>query len=59
VKIFLYNVLGEEVLKLVYEQKQTGVYVYLLNAELLNTGIYYYKMDINGFTSTKKLLLLK
>ena len=59
VKISLYNVLGKEVMKMVDEQKQAGVYEYTLRAELLNTGIYYYKMDINGFTSTKKLLLLK
>jgi hypothetical protein len=55
----LYNVLGKEVLNMVNEQKQAGMYEYTLKAEMLNTGIYYYKMEINGFTSTKKMLLLK
>lgn len=59
VKMSLYNVLGKEVLRMVDEQKQAGVYEYTLNAGLLNTGIYFYKMEINGYTSTKKLLLLK
>jgi hypothetical protein len=59
VKISLYNVLGKEVMKMVEGQIQAGSYEYTLRAEMLNTGIYYYKMDINGYTSTKKLLLLK
>jgi hypothetical protein len=59
VRISLYNVLGKEVLNMVNEQKQAGMYEYTLKAEMLNTGIYYYKMEINGFTSTKKMLLLK
>ena len=59
VKISLYNVLGKEILNLVNGQRQTGAYEYTLNAESLNTGIYYYKMDIDGYTSTKKMLLLK
>ncbi|MFA7360022.1 MAG: T9SS type A sorting domain-containing protein [Candidatus Kapaibacterium sp.] len=59
VKISLYNILGKEVMNMVSEQKQAGVYEYTLNSNNLNTGVYYYKMDINGFTTTRKLLLIK
>ena len=59
VKISLYNILGKEVLNMVSEQKQAGTYEFVLNSVNLNTGVYYYKMDINGFSSTRKLLLLK
>lgn len=59
VKISLYNILGKEVMNMVSEQKQAGVYEYTLNSNNLNTGVYYYKMDVNGFTSTRKLLLIK
>lgn len=59
VKISLYNILGKEILNMVNEQKQAGVYEFVLNSENLNTGVYYYKMDINGFSTTRKMLLLK
>jgi len=59
VKISLFNVLGKEVLIMAEGQKQAGTYEYTLNAEMLNTGVYFYRMEINGFTSTKKMLLLK
>ena len=59
VRISLYNILGKEILNMVNEQKQAGTYEYVLNSMNLNTGVYYYKMEINGFSSTRKLLLLK
>lgn len=59
VKISLYNILGKEILNMVNEQKQAGVYEFVLSSENLNTGVYYYKMDINGFSTTRKMLLLK
>ncbi len=59
VKISLYNILGKEILNMVNEQKQAGIYEFVLNSENLNTGVYYYKMDINGFSTTRKMLLLK
>ncbi len=59
VKISLYNILGKEVMNMVSEQKQAGVYEFVLNAINLNTGVYYYKMEVNGFSTTRKLLLIK
>lgn len=59
VKISLYNVLGKEVMSLVNEQKQAGIYELVLNAAKLNSGVYFYKMEVNEFTTTRKLLLLK
>ena len=46
-------------MSLVSEQKQAGIYELVLNAAKLNSGVYFYKMEVNGFTTTRKLLLLK
>ena len=59
VKISLFNILGKEVMNMVSEQKPAGIYEYTLNSKKLTTGVYYYRMDVNGFTSARKLLLIK
>lgn len=59
VRISLYNVLGKEVKNMVSGQKQAGIYEFIINAENLNSGVYYCKMEVNGFTETRKLLLIK
>jgi tetratricopeptide (TPR) repeat protein len=55
----VYDILGNEVNTLVDEHKKPGSYSIHFNASNLPSGVYYYKMDVNGFTSTRKMLLIK
>jgi len=55
----VYDILGKEVALLLNENKQAGTYSLDFNASNLSSGIYFYKLDINGFTDVKKLILLK
>ena len=55
----IYNVLGQEVSTLVNEYKQAGSYHTTWNAEGLNSGIYFYKIQTGSFTETKKMILMK
>ena len=59
VKISLYNVLGEEVIKLVDEEKPAGQYQLTLNAQYLPDGIYFYTLRAGIFSQTKKMMLVR
>jgi len=55
----IYDALGKEVTSLVNSELQSGSYEVEFNAENLNSGIYFYKLQTDGFTETKKMVLVK
>jgi len=65
----IYDVLGNEVVTLVNEEKPAGSYEVEFsakgryasggNASALSSGIYFYKLQAGSFTETKKMLLMK
>ena len=55
----VYDILGKEVVILVNEKKQPGVYEVNFNAISLSSGIYFYKLQSGSFIETKKMMLLK
>lgn len=60
VSLKIYDVLGREIVSLVNNEIQTaGVHKYFFNASGLSSGIYLYKITADGFTSSKKMLLIK
>jgi hypothetical protein len=59
VSIKLYDILGNEVMTLVNEQKQAGRYEMLFNASGIASGVYYYQITSGSFTQTRKLVLMK
>ncbi len=59
VTLKVYDILGKEVATLINEYKTAGNYIYEFNASNLSTGIYFYTLNVNGFTDTKKMLLIK
>ncbi len=59
VKLSIYNTLGEEVGNLINEKKDAGIYSIDFNAKNLPSGVYLYRLETNGYTQTKKMLLVK
>jgi len=59
VKLSVYNSLGQLVENLVSEYKNPGTYSINWNAENLSTGIYYYSLQTEENTISKKMMLLK
>ncbi len=51
--------LGKEVKTLGNEFKPTGRYEAKFNASNLATGVYIYRIQVNDYISTKKMMLLK
>jgi predicted outer membrane repeat protein len=59
VTLKIYDILGNEVVTLVNEEKPAGYYNVQFNAAGLSSGIYFYKLTYGNFSDTKKLVLLK
>jgi hypothetical protein len=59
VSIKVYDLIGREVAILVNEVKEPGVYQVLFDGDNLASGIYFYKMIADDFSSVKKMNLLK
>ena len=59
VKLKIYDLLGAEVAELVNEVKEAGYHSVEFNAATLPSGVYIYTMQVNGFTASKKMLLMK
>jgi hypothetical protein len=59
VKLIVYNLLGQEIKTLLNEFKELGTHTINFEAVGLNTGVYIYKIESNGFTQTRKMTLLK
>lgn len=55
----VYDVMGREVQTLVNERLQPGTYESTFDGSALNSGLYFYKMMTDGFTETKKMILIK
>jgi hypothetical protein len=59
VSIQVFDIFGREVTKLINLFQPSGNYEITFDAVNLTSGIYYYKLNINNFTETKKMLLIK
>ena len=55
----MYDILGNEVITLVNEEKSAGNYEVNLNASELSTGVYFYTIKAGNFSDTKKMILIK
>jgi photosystem II stability/assembly factor-like uncharacterized protein len=59
VKITVYDISGKEVTILVNELMQPGSYKTDWDASKFASGIYFYKIETEGFVDTKKMMLVK
>ena len=51
--------MGEEIKTLVEGYKDAGIYTVKFNSEGHSSGMYLYRLSVNGFTETKKMLFMK
>jgi hypothetical protein len=59
VRLSVFNSLGQEVAVLVDQRLSAGSYEYKFDAGGLSSGIYFYKLQSENFSETKKMLLVK
>ena len=59
VTLKVYDVLGNEIAKLVNEEYPVGSYAVEFNATELPSGIYFYRIQAGSFVETKKMVVMK
>ena len=59
VTIKLFDILGKELRTLVSKKQSAGNYSYNFDANRLSSGIYIYKISVNNFTQSKKMVILR
>ncbi|MBK9333799.1 MAG: T9SS type A sorting domain-containing protein [Ignavibacteria bacterium] len=60
IAIKIYNLLGQEAASLVNETKPSGMYKVTFDGSSLSSGIYFYKLFVNGAAvDTRRMLLMK
>jgi hypothetical protein len=59
VRLEIFNLLGQKVSTLINERMSSGNHLVEFNANQLSTGVYVYRLSINGQIFTRQMLLLK
>ncbi len=59
VKLIIYDALGKELAVLVNENLNEGSYNYKWDAINFPSGVYFYRIETDNFTDTKRMVLLK
>jgi hypothetical protein len=59
VKMIIYNITGKEIIVLVNQQVNPGVYEVEWNASNFPSGIYFYKLTAGNYSVVKKMILIK
>ncbi len=59
VTLKIYNVLGNEVITLLDDEKEAGTYEFIFNAGDYSSGVYIYSLQAGSFVETKKMVLMK
>jgi flagellar hook assembly protein FlgD len=64
VKLTIYNVLGQEIIRLVDQNQKAGRYELLwdgrdTNGKLISSGIYFFRLQAGEFVKTHKMTFIK
>ncbi len=59
VKLVVYDITGREVERLVNRQMNAGNFTVDFDASKLSSGVYFYRLDAEGFSQVKKMMLVK
>jgi hypothetical protein len=59
VKLVAYDVQGREVQTLVNEKLQPGTYEVKFDGTMLNSGVYFYRIQCGDFISVKRMVMVK
>jgi hypothetical protein len=59
VKLNVYDMLGREIAVLMNGEMNAGSHSFTFKGEGLSSGMYFYKIETNGFSDVKKMMLVK
>ena len=59
VTLKVYDILGNEVAVLVKGNLEKGTHEFIFEASIVNSDVYFYRLEAGAFTQVKKMTLLK
>jgi len=59
ISLRVYNLLGQEVMKVLDEKREAGRYDVSIDGSTIASGVYFYRLVADNYIETKKLLLLR
>jgi hypothetical protein len=59
VKITVFDITGREIEKLINQELNAGTYKVEFNGDSYPSGMYFYKLETDGFSETRKMVLIK
>ena len=59
IQLKIYNITGREITTLINESLQPGTYEVTFDASNLSSGIYFYRIQTENFSDTKRMLFIK
>lgn len=59
VSLKVYDILGREISTVVNEHKDAGYYSVTFDGSQLSSGVYFYRLESNGFSDTKRMIIMK
>ncbi len=59
VRLKVFNLVGREVVTLVKQRLQAGTYTVNFYTKNLTSGVYFYRLQIEKYVETKKIILIK
>jgi hypothetical protein len=60
IRMIIYDVLGKKIVIPINEKQKAGIYEVMFDGSNLSSGIYFYRLTVNGsIIDTKKIILLK
>ncbi len=59
ISLKIYDLVGKEIITLVNENQDAGYHSIEFNGSGLSSGVYFYKLETEGFAETKRMTLIK
>ena len=59
VKVAVFDILGREIKTIVSEKQNPGTYTVQFDASQLTSGVYFYRLQTDSFTKTRKMIIVK
>ncbi len=59
VNMTIFNAIGEAVMTVIDDQMDAGYHNVTIGADRLSSGIYFYRISVNGFSNVKKMIIIK
>ncbi len=59
VKLIVFDLQGKEITRLIDEELSAGAYEVSFDGGLLSSGVYFYRIEADNFSETKKMMLIK